>query len=158
MCMQLTADEYAKTKSKKKGKDPKITQTKNRVKHVDSVKNYFKVGGPLHMKLKELIFHLFHHKWLSLNHSIGMYKGFVGDNPGKAICVMSDHSLDFSPRLDGQYQSEYFGDHPSIQMEGHAVEFALPSNGMSALAKAVQDRTRLVLDNSAKNAHSQGEN
>ena len=150
LCMKMTPEEYAKMKANKKGKDPKITRKKNRVKHVDTVKNYVKFGGELHQKMIDLRFHSFHRKWLGSNHAMSMAKEFVNKNPGKVISVMSDHSLDFSPRIDGQYQSEYFGDHPSIQMEGHAVELALPSNGESALARAVQERRRPATDNTVE--------
>ena len=73
-----------------------------------------------------------------------MYEEFVNKNPGEAMSIQSDHSMDYQPRTNGQYQSEFFGNQACIQLEGHAVSLSLPSNGASLLAQVVQNRWALL--------------
>ena len=73
-----------------------------------------------------------------------VHKEFVNKKSGEAMNVQWDHSMDYQPRTNGQYQTEFFGNQACIQLEGHAVSLSFPSNGASLLAQAVHNRRALL--------------
>ena len=59
VCGTMSSEDYAKMRKSKK-KDPTISSKKYRTQYVRLVREFVKVGGEYHTKLKGLLFHAFH--------------------------------------------------------------------------------------------------
>ena len=50
-----------------------------------------------------------------------MFRQHVANNPKTHLMTNQDHSERYQPSPDGEFQSEHFGKHKSMSMEGYAT-------------------------------------
>ena len=68
-----------------------------------------KVGEEYHKKLKELLFHAFHRKFISTRVALKMYQELVASHPGEMMITKQDHADGYQPTVDSEFQTEHFG-------------------------------------------------
>lgn len=82
------------------------------------LQDFIKNDGTYHSYLQDYHLHSFHCKFLGTHGTLKRYPEHVSPNPETHILTNRDHSERYKPSPDKEFQSEHFGKHQSLSMEG----------------------------------------
>ena len=80
--------------------------------------DFVKKGGVYKDTPKRILCHKFHCKFLGNDIALKMFRKFVARNPGTTLLTNRDYYERYQPSPEGEFQSEHFGKHQSVSLEG----------------------------------------